>query len=72
MRGSQLRLQEAILEIHGLQALDLEVLLLEAALSVHHFALDGSKAIRELGLPQTPLEEAIQRALAWFKAQGYL
>lgn len=34
--------------------------------------LDGTKAIRELSLPQTPIEEAIRRALAWFKAHGYL
>ena len=34
--------------------------------------LDGTKALRELSLPQTPLEEAIRRALAWFRAHGYL
>ena len=34
--------------------------------------LDGSKAIRELSLPQTPIEEAIRRAVAWFKQYGYL
>ena len=34
--------------------------------------LDGSKAVKELGLPQTPLEEAIRRALDWFRSQGYL
>ena len=34
--------------------------------------LDGTKALRELSLPQTPLEEAIRRALAWFSAHGYL
>ena len=34
--------------------------------------LDGSKAVRELGLPQTPIEEAIRRALAWFRQHGYL
>lgn len=34
--------------------------------------LDGSKAIRELGLPQTPIEEGITRALGWFKAHGFL
>jgi len=28
--------------------------------------LDGTKALRELALPQTPLEEAVRRALAWF------
>ncbi len=34
--------------------------------------LDGSKAVRELSLPQTPLEEAIRRALAWFRVNGRL
>ena len=34
--------------------------------------LDGTKAVRELGLPQTPVEEAIRRAVAWFSAHGYL
>lgn len=33
--------------------------------------LDATKARTELALPQTPLEEAIRRALSWFKAQGY-
>ena len=33
--------------------------------------LDGSKAVRDLGLPQTPLEEAIRRAVGWFKQHGY-
>ena len=34
--------------------------------------LDGSKALRELSLPQTPIEEAVSRALAWFKQYHYL
>jgi len=34
--------------------------------------LDSSKAVRELGLPQTPIDEAIRRALGWFRAHGYL
>jgi dihydroflavonol-4-reductase len=33
---------------------------------------DSSKAVRELGLPQTPVEEAIRQAIAWFKANGYV
>ena len=33
--------------------------------------LDGAKALRELSLPQTPLEEAIRRALAWFRQHRY-
>lgn len=31
---------------------------------------DPSKAIRELGLPQTPIDTAVERAAAWFRKQG--
>jgi dihydroflavonol-4-reductase len=31
---------------------------------------DASKARRELGLPQTPLEDSIRRSIAWFRANG--
>ena len=34
-----------------------------------YFSAD--KAIRELGLPQTPAETALQEAVAWFTARGY-
>lgn len=34
--------------------------------------VDGTRAVRELGMPQTPLEEAIRRALAWFRQHGDL
>ena len=34
--------------------------------------LDGSKALGELSLPQTSIEEAIRRALTWFTSHGYL
>jgi dihydroflavonol-4-reductase len=33
--------------------------------------LDGARARRELELPQTPIDEAIRRALGWFRAHGY-
>ncbi|NLG52171.1 MAG: NAD-dependent epimerase/dehydratase family protein [Chloroflexi bacterium] len=33
---------------------------------------DPTRAIRELGLSQTPLEEAFGRAVAWFRANGYV
>jgi dihydroflavonol-4-reductase len=33
---------------------------------------DCSKAIQELGLPQTPVQECIQRSVEWFRANGYL
>jgi dihydroflavonol-4-reductase len=33
---------------------------------------DCSKAVKELGLPQTPVEDAIRKALDWFRKNGYL
>lgn len=33
---------------------------------------DCSKAIRELGLPQSPVENAIRDAVKWFRENGYL
>jgi dihydroflavonol-4-reductase len=36
-----------------------------------HMYFSSAKAVRELGLPQTPVEEALARAVAWFQANGY-
>lgn len=33
---------------------------------------DASKAVRELGLPQTPLKLSLKDAVDWFVAQGYV
>lgn len=33
---------------------------------------DASKAVRELGLPQSPVERALERAVAWFRDNGYV
>ncbi|MDB4935243.1 MAG: NAD-dependent epimerase/dehydratase [Labilithrix sp.] len=32
----------------------------------------AAKAVQELGLPQTPVEQAFEAALGWFSANGYL
>jgi dihydroflavonol-4-reductase len=32
---------------------------------------DTGKAVRELGVPQTPVEEALRRAVTWFRDHGY-
>lgn len=32
---------------------------------------DSSRAVRELGLPQTPVRDALQRAVEWFRTNGY-
>jgi len=33
---------------------------------------DASKAVRELGLPQQPIEKALAKAVDWFTANGYV
>lgn len=33
---------------------------------------DCSKAINELGLPQTPIRETLEKAINWFKENGYV
>lgn len=33
---------------------------------------DSSKAIQELGLPQTPVVQALEQAATWFRSNGYL
>jgi dihydroflavonol-4-reductase len=33
---------------------------------------DSSKAVRELGLPQTPVRQALAEAVAWFRERGYV
>lgn len=40
-------------------------------LSRHKMFFDAGKAVRELGLPQTPVTHALERAVAWFRARGY-
>lgn len=33
---------------------------------------DSSKAVRELGLPQSPIEQALERAAHWFIDHAYV
>jgi dihydroflavonol-4-reductase len=40
-------------------------------LSRKRMFFDASKAVRELGLPQTPAIEALSKAVQWFRAHGY-
>ncbi len=37
-----------------------------------HCYVDGSKAVRELGMPQTPIDQAIKDSVEWFRANGYV
>ena len=36
-----------------------------------HFYVDASKAVEELGLPQTPIETAVADSVQWFRDNGY-
>jgi dihydroflavonol-4-reductase len=40
-------------------------------LSRHRMFFDSSKAIRELGFPQSDVVHALARAVSWFRAHGY-
>jgi hypothetical protein len=31
---------------------------------------EGAKAVRELGMPQTPIDRALAEAVDWFQAHG--
>jgi dihydroflavonol-4-reductase len=33
---------------------------------------DSSKAVRDLGLPQNPIEIALEKAVRWFEENGYV
>jgi len=41
-------------------------------MACHPMFYDPGKAVRELGLPQTPAQEPLRRAVAWFQANGYV
>lgn len=43
-----------------------------ARISVEANYYSAAKAIRELGLPQTPIEIAVEEALRWFRDNGYI
>ena len=39
---------------------------------LHDCYVDPSKAIHQLGLPQTPIPKAIEDSVAWFRSNGYV
>jgi len=41
-------------------------------LARHKMWFDASKAVSELGLPQTPIGDALQRAVKWFQEHDYV
>jgi len=40
-------------------------------MSTHRMFFDAGKAVRQLGLAQTPVEQPLSRAVAWFREKGY-
>ncbi len=49
-----------------------EVPLESVKLARHKMWFDASKAVRELGLPQKSIEQALGRAVEWFQEHGYV
>lgn len=43
-----------------------------AIISCENHFYSSTKAVRELNMPQTPLETAVQDAFDWFKKEGYI
>jgi len=43
-----------------------------ARMSRYKMFFDPGKAVRELGLPQTPVDEPLRRAVTWFRQHGYV
>jgi dihydroflavonol-4-reductase len=41
-------------------------------MSRHRMFFDSGKAVRDLGLPQSPVDLALARAVAWFRANGHV
>jgi dihydroflavonol-4-reductase len=50
---------------------DPDVPLESVKLARHKMWFDSSKAVRELGLPQSPIDAALERAVKWFREHGY-
>ena len=40
-------------------------------MSRHRMFFNPSRAVNELGLPQRPVEDALARAVHWFRTKGY-
>ena len=39
--------------------------------ALQHCYVDASRAVEELGMPQTPIETAVRDSIDWFRANGY-
>jgi dihydroflavonol-4-reductase len=63
------RLNETIAWVTGIPP---KVPLAGVRMAEHKMFFNPAKAIRELGLPQTPPRQAFADAIAWFRANGYV
>jgi dihydroflavonol-4-reductase len=61
-------LNEGVSRITGFDPL---IPLAGVQMAAHHMYFDSKRAVRELGLPQTPVKESLERAVEWFRANGY-
>ncbi len=41
-------------------------------LSKFNWHVDSSKAVKELGYTQSPVENTLEKTISWFKESGYL
>lgn len=41
-------------------------------MAARHMYFDSGRAVRELGLSQTPVAKALERAVEWFRSNGYI
>ena len=61
-------INEGIARITGKEPL---IPLAGVQMAAKYMFFDSTKAVRELGLPQTPVKDALQRAVEWFRDNGY-
>ena len=61
-------LNEGISRLSGRQPL---IPLAGVQMAAHHMYFDSGRAVLELGLAQTSVKEALQRAVEWFRKNGY-
>jgi len=61
-------LNERLSRISGREPL---IALAGVQMAAHHMYFDSGRAIQELGLPQTPVVEALKRAVEWFRTNNY-
>jgi dihydroflavonol-4-reductase len=61
-------LNEGLSRITGCEPL---IPLAGVRMAAHHMYFDSGRAVRELGLPQTPVRDALEQAVNWFRTHNY-